>query len=332
MWLDKPSKPRNIIVDVDGGSDDAWALFMLFRAMNAGLCEIKAITCVNGNTDIENVIKNVFRVLQTVGKEHSIPVYKGASLPLMGYVESDHYHGMNGFCDIEFEDPVDITPLQSKHAVNAIADIVSDHPMDIELVLLGPLTNIALAIRMYGSKIVDNVKSLWIMGGNNSAVGNITKSAEFNFYLDPEAVEIVLSSFTCPINIVPWETCLDGKLKVPLKWRMDELGAINNPITKLLNALDQKFYVARNREYFKPCDGLLTAIFLSKDAVEVDGHWHASIELHGRHTRGQLVLDHLKTNQANVRIVEKLDMEVFKKILMWTVGHDGHVCIRQVNK
>lgn len=334
MWLDKPEKTRKIIVDVDAGTDDAWALFMLLRAMDAELCDIQAITCVNGNTTIDNVTRNVLRVLQTVEKERKIPVFKGCSEPLLGKdfdpPKKPMVHGGDGFGDLNLQESVDMSLLQSKHAVNAIADIVQANKKDIELVFVGPLTNLAVAIRMYGPAIVENIKAMWIMGGNHLGIGNITKSAEFNFFTDPEAAHVVLSSLSCPITIVPWETCTDrAGVTIPIQeWRMQELGSIDNKITRLMNAVDMKVYTEAKRIFFRPCDAFLTAVFLCPELVQVVDEWHASVELHGKHTRGQLVLDHLKSTTSNVRIVEKVNVELFKKILLWVVGHPDHVCIR----
>lgn len=319
-------------MDVDAGTDDAWALFILLKAMDEGLCDIQAITCVHGNTQVNHVVKNVLRVLQTVGREKTIPVYKGCHGPLLRAEKptKKFVHGSDGFGDLEFDEEVDLSLLQSKHAVNAIVDTVKENAGDIELVFVGPLTNLALAIRMYGKEVVDNVKDVWIMGGNYLGIGNITKSAEFNFYSDPEAAQIVLDSFpNCRINVLPWETCTERCLTIPVQWRFEELGAIENKVTKLMNAIDQMVY---ERKYFRPCDGLLAAVFLCPELVEIEGNWHATVELHGRHTRGQMVLDHLKDHlkatQDTVRIVEKINMEMFKKVLMWAAGHANQVCVK----
>lgn len=330
MWLDKPEKARKIIVDVDAGIDDTWALLFLLKAMDSQLCDIKAITCVHGNTSIDNVVRNVLRILKTVGKEQ-IPVYKGCAEPLLIPPEkaNNFVHGSDGFGNLKFEDEVDLSLVQSKHAVNAIAEIVAEHRKEIELVFLGPLTNLAVAIRMFGSELVDNIKQMHIMGGNYMGIGNVTKSAEFNFFSDPEAVHIVLDTLTCPITILPWETCTEkAGMAIPVQWRLEELGSIENHITKLMNALDHTFYVVHDRTYFRPCDALLAAVFLCPELVEVAAEWHANVELQGQHTRGQLVLDHLKSRTNNVRIVEKINMELFKKMCLWVVGHPNHVCIR----
>lgn len=329
MILSLPDTPRKVLVDVDAGTDDAWALFMLLRAVENKIVDIKAITCCHGNTDQENVTQNVMRVLQTEGKEHQVPVYKGCAGPILRQtgVTNDFFHGKNGFGDLEFEEPVDLSLVQRTHAVNAIADMLTEHPKELEVICIGPLTNLALAIRMYGPEVVENIKSLWIMGGNNMAVGNITGSAEFNFYGDPEAAEIVLDSLSCPITIVPWETCTDRFLRIPLAWRLEEQGVLSNGTAKLLNALDHVMYTLPKRQFFKPCDAILTAVSLSPEVAEVTTDWHASVELHGQHTRGQLVLDHLRKRTANVRIVEKVSAEAFKALLLWTVRQDDRVTI-----
>lgn len=329
MLLQKPETNRKIIVDVDAGTDDAWALFMLFKAMDEGLCDIRAITCVHGNTTVNNVVKNVFRILKTVGKESSIPVYKGCvdQLVVVEKPTKDLYHGVDGFGDV-CQDQVDTSLVQSKHAVNAIVDLIKENPKDIELIFLGPLTNLALAIRMYGKEVTDGIKEMHLMGGNYMGVGNITKAAEFNFYSDPEAAHIVLDSLTCPINILPLEACSPNVLSIPVKWRFEEMGSIDNNITQLMNPVDHKIFVEREKIYFKPYDAVATAVFLCPEIVGVIGSWHASVELHGSQTRGQLVLDHLKSKTSNVKIVERIDQEMLKKLLLWTVGHSNQVCIQ----
>lgn len=315
-------------MDVDAGTDDAWALFMLIKAMDSELCEILAITCVNGNTSLDNVVVNVLRVLKAAGKDTKIPVYRGAVEQLIRVPppEKELFHGKNGFGDIEFEDQVDLNLVQPKHAVNAIYDLVKMYPKDVELICVGPLTNLAIALRMFGD-LEESIKEVFIMGGNHLGVGNITKSAEFNFYTDPEAANICLDSMKCPITILPWETCTERNLVVPIQWRFDELGAIDSSVTRLLNPIDKKCYLNRNRIYYRPADALLTSVFLCPEIVEISSDWHAAVELHGTHSRGQVVLDHQKTNKINVKIVERINTELFKKMLLWTAGHPNHVCI-----
>lgn len=214
MHLVKPKEKRYVIVDVDPGCDDAWAMFILLKAMECELCEVLGITCVNGNSTVENAVKNTFRVLKAVGKERTIPVYRGAVKELVHTEIVDQFHGVNGFQDIDFPEDVDTSLVQSKHAVNAIFDLVMARPKQVSLICLGPLTNLALAVRMYG-ELAENVKDVFIMGGNYRGVGNTTRAAEFNFYSDSEAANICLDSMKCPITILPWEACTTPSIQIP---------------------------------------------------------------------------------------------------------------------
>lgn len=215
MHLIRPKIPPSIIVDVDVGCDDAWALFVLIKAMENGLCRILAITCTNGNTSVDNVAKNVIRVLTAVGFEHKIPVYKGAVKELLSTKMLDQFHGVDGLSDLEWDTEPDLTLIKEDHAVNKMYQLVKENPKEISIIALGPLTNVALALRMY-SDMGENIKDVFIMGGNNMGVGNTTKAAEFNFYLDPEAASIVLSTVKCPVTILPWEACLEESICIPM--------------------------------------------------------------------------------------------------------------------
>lgn len=86
----------------------------------------------------------------------------------------------------------------------------------VDFILVGPLTNFAMCIIMYGAKFLDNVGEVYIMGGNYRGKGNTTKSAEFNFMMDPEAAHIVLDNVKTPVTILPWETCDDQAFRITL--------------------------------------------------------------------------------------------------------------------
>lgn len=215
MQLFKPKSPRNVIVDVDVGCDDAWALFILLKAMDCGLCNILAITCVNGNTSVDNVTRNVLRMLEVVGKEKQIPVFKGAAHEFIATKMLDQFHGDDGFQDLEWDTEPDMSLVREEHAVNQIYEMVKERPKDISIICLGPLTNLAMCLRMYDD-LAEMIKDVFIMGGNNWGVGNTTKAAEFNFYKDSEAAHIVLNSLICPVTILPWEACLERNLPIPM--------------------------------------------------------------------------------------------------------------------
>ncbi|KAG7200322.1 hypothetical protein KM043_017784 [Ampulex compressa] len=220
-----------VIVDCDAGIDDALALMMLIATHKLQKIKIAAITCVKGNTNVENVTENVFRTLHAC-EATDIPVYKGAYSPLLvAHIAVNlQYHGEDGFGDVYANKP-DTSKLQEEHAVYALNKIVSANPGKVSIVCLGPLTNIALAIMMYPN-FIKNVNELFIMGGNSTAQGNTTAQAEFNFYMDPESAHIVLNSKVNSIWLLPWETCL--KCQIPMEWRKDVLAGIvlNQSIVK----------------------------------------------------------------------------------------------------
>lgn len=215
MKLFKPKSARYVIVDVDVGCDDAWALFILLKAMDYDLCNVLAITCVNGNTSVDNVAKNVLRVLQTVEKEKDIPVYKGSAKELISTKVLDMFHGHDGLSDLEWDKEPDVSLIKEEHAVNKMYELVRQRPKEVSIICLGPLTNLAIALRMY-PEMAEDVKEVFMMGGNNLGIGNTTKAAEFNFYLDTESVSIVLDTLKRPITILPWEACLDRSISIPM--------------------------------------------------------------------------------------------------------------------
>ncbi|XP_044592950.1 inosine-uridine preferring nucleoside hydrolase-like [Cotesia glomerata] len=308
---------KKVIVDCDGGTDDAVSLVILLNAHKQNLIELTAITCVAGNTDIENVVKNVFRILELC--EIDVPVYKGANSSLIS-IESVlvkaadfKYHGNDGFGDV-LQKEVNISNLKKEHAVIALQKIITDHPDQVSVVCLGPLTNIALAVKIY-PEILDSVKDFYVMGGNSTGLGNTTSQAEFNFYADPESVHMFLQSNTKPLWIFPWETCL--KTYIPMDWR-DEISskAGSREKIKLITEIEDGAYKNKDkREYYCPCDGFCAAAVVNSSVIKRYEECHMDVELHGIKTRGQSVIDHLKDNKPNVLLVNEIDVEEFKTIM-----------------
>ncbi|KAJ3650753.1 hypothetical protein Zmor_016833 [Zophobas morio] len=302
-----------VVVDVDVGTDDYLALLVLLHADGRGDIKIEGIVCTAGNTTIENVCVNVVRLLETVGRT-DIPVWRGAGrqfIPIAEGIDSN-FHGADGFGGLEYETQPDVSVIRKGPAAAAVADLVLRNPGEITLICLAPLTNLALSLRLYDD-FAGAIKELWIMGGNYTARGNVTSTAEFNFYFDPEAAFIVLESITKPIFILTWETCLYPK--IPMDWRFNVFGVKNNPAIQLLTKADRNIY--RKSDFWLPCDAFLAAAFVNPGKIITKTSRHnASIELHGSQTRGQVVLDHSKTKKENVTIIEQINTELFQEMLM----------------
>ncbi|CAG9824486.1 unnamed protein product [Phaedon cochleariae] len=303
---------KRIIVDVDAGTDDYLALLLLLKADQEQHIKIEAITCSAGNTSLENVINNVARLLQLV-RRTDIPVFKGIKHQLILFNEDiKKYHGEDGFGDMNLAPP-DTSFVKEQPAALALYDMVNNNPGELTVVVLGPLTNLALAIKLYDD-MASKIKEVWIMGGNITGTGNTSCTAEFNFYLDPEAAYIVLECLKCPIFILPWETCL--RQPIPWEWRINVLGN-STPELDLLTRAEKKILSSDNWGAWISCDAIVAFCLLNpeKNIVKKTIH-HATVELHGCLTRGQVVLDHLKNKKPNVTIIESFDGELFQEELL----------------
>ncbi|XP_004535001.1 inosine-uridine preferring nucleoside hydrolase [Ceratitis capitata] len=327
---------RYVVYDCDVGNDDAWGLMMLIKAEetykrradlvnSASKFEIIGVTCVQGNTTVDCAVVNTLRVLDIVNR-NDIPVYKGCCnlIKPRSWENPKYFVGKDGFGDLEHEKQVDLSLVQPQHAVNAMYDFVCKHPRMVDFILVGPLTNFAMCIIMYGAKFLDNVGEVYIMGGNYRGKGNTTKSAEFNFMMDPEAAHIVLDNVKTPVTILPWETCDDQAFRITLDWRLNVLGATDSPFVQLLNRVESALLLPRGVKRWLVCDALAVAAYLFPHLVVKDNQLqHAAVELAGTHTRGQMVIDHLHREKKNANIITEIDIEHYHKIIAWTGGLRG---------
>ena len=191
--------PRRIIIDTDPGVDDALALLLALRSPEL---HIEAITVVSGNVGVDLCLENVFRILGTAGVSERPPVARGCERPLSrDPVAAARVHGDDGLGQItkirepdgRLRYPAPAIEAVGRHAVDVILDLLGNHPGQITIVALGPLTNIATAIRK-DAAAMGQVKELIVMGGSLNGQGNVTPVAEFNFYADPEAAQVVVQS------------------------------------------------------------------------------------------------------------------------------------------
>lgn len=177
----------SIILDVDTGVDDAFAV--LFAAKHPAI-ELLGVTCVDGNTNLDQVVSNTLKVLDAAGAK-DIPVARGAVRPLLGVSQyAEYVHGADGMGDLG------IAPSKRKvdprSAIELLRDLIEDSTDPVTLVPLAPLTNIALFLRAF-PETAKKVHRIVLMGGSASA-GNATAAAEFNVWHDPEAAAIVFQS------------------------------------------------------------------------------------------------------------------------------------------
>ncbi|MEC0300394.1 nucleoside hydrolase [Peribacillus frigoritolerans] len=192
---------RRLIIDTDTGSDDAVALIMALKSTNF---KVEAITTVCGNVPVELATKNALMTIE-VANGQKPPLYVGAGKPLMrDLVTAVNVHGEDGMGDCNLINPT-LLP-ETKHAVDAILEIIENNPGEIEIVTIGPVTNIALAI-LKAPETMKRVKRIYSMGTAGFGPGNTTPVAEFNVYVDAEAYSIMMKS-GIPISIIGFDICL----------------------------------------------------------------------------------------------------------------------------
>ena len=220
-----------LILDTDPGLDDALALFL---ALASPEVQLEAITTVSGNVHVDLTTRNVLTLLELAGRT-DIPVARGCDRPLLRQpVFADYVHGQNGLGGVELPTP-NLQPL-AQHAVDLIIERVMAAPREISLVPVGPLTNIALALRKE-PRIADRVREVVIMGGALRVPGNVTPEAEFNIYADPHAAHIVFHA-GWPIRLVS----LDVTNKTSLQpEQVQALASNGSPVTRLIQQMVDNF-------------------------------------------------------------------------------------------
>jgi inosine-uridine nucleoside N-ribohydrolase len=185
--LAAPSVPRRILLDCDTGVDDAIAILLALRSPEL---KIEAVTAVSGNVPLAFTLPNTLRMVELTGRM-DVPVAGGAATPLVRrLITASYVHGNNGLGGVDFPEPK-LKPL-TESAPELIRRIVRSSPGEITIVGVGPLTNVALALKS-DPELAAQIKEIVMMGGSLTG-GNVTPSAEFNFYVDPEAARIVFDS------------------------------------------------------------------------------------------------------------------------------------------
>jgi purine nucleosidase len=196
------AEASRVIVDTDTAGDDTQAILLSLLTDRA---TVEGLTMVAGNVEFEYEVENAKYTLRLAGRE-DVPVYEGAREPLLKEHEyADYVHGEGGLGGDLFPD----TGIASadEHAVEFILETVRESPGEVSLLCIGPLTNVALALKREPAlnELVDEV---WIMGGAVNTLGNVTPSAEYNFWVDPDAAKLVVRDLDC--HLVDWGLTVDA--------------------------------------------------------------------------------------------------------------------------
>ncbi|XP_010552831.1 PREDICTED: uridine nucleosidase 1 [Tarenaya hassleriana] len=182
-------KREKLIIDTDPGIDDSMAILMAFQTP---VLEVLGLTTIFGNVSTQDATRNALLLCEIAGFPE-VPVAEGSSGPLKGGIPrvADFVHGSNGLGNISL--PLPSAKKCEKSASEFLVEKVSEYPGEVTVLALGPLTNLALAIKRDGS-FASKVKKIVILGGAFFALGNVNPAAEANIYGDPEAADIVFTS------------------------------------------------------------------------------------------------------------------------------------------
>lgn len=185
---------RPVLIDCDPGTDDALAICM---ALNSRALDVVGFTTVGGNAAIDDTTSNALALLETLGRAE-LPVWRGAARALVEeFTFAYDFHGTGGM-GIQLEPPA--SRVRTEPAVEAIIAEVRARPGKLTLIALGPLTNVALALRRRPA-LASEVGEIIVMGGALQVSGNVTEHAEFNIYNDPTAAAVVFGS-GAPVKLV----------------------------------------------------------------------------------------------------------------------------------
>ncbi|GAA0414009.1 MAG: nucleoside hydrolase [Bacillota bacterium] len=304
-----------IILDVDTGVDDALAILM---AVESGQLEIAGITAVNGNVPLEQVMVNSKKVLQLAGRS-DIPVYRGAGQPLLkGAFHEFGVHGDDGIGGSlqnivpRVEDPVLFAP-------DFMIEQAKKFPGELTLIMVGPLTNLALALRKEPT-LPQLVKQVVVMGGlvSESGRGNTLPTSEFNIFADAEAAKIVFHS-GMPIKLVS----LDVTMKTFLT---------KEHIEQLQGSLYYDFVMKSTEVYRKysmdnygqnGCalhDPLTVGVVLDPSLVKT-AKYFVDIETKSELSYGQTICDflHLWKKEPNIEVCFAVDADRFTTLFLDTL-------------
>ncbi len=275
------STAMRIIIDTDPGVDDALALLLAMRSPEVS---IEAITPVAGNVPLDLTLPNALRMVEAAGRT-SIPVAAGASGPLVRHLVTAAYaHGRNGLAGAIFPTPT--THPSRLNAAEMIRQVVRRYPHEVTIVGIGPLTNVATALKA-DPELRNLIQRIVIMGGSLSG-GNITPSAEFNIYVDPEAAQIVFQA-GIPLTMVG----LDVTRKVILTEKhVERLEAGHDRISRVAAQIARKTLEHAHQENpsADPAmhDPLAVAEIIRPGLLELRDY-HVEIELAGELTAGETV-------------------------------------------
>lgn len=308
---------RKIIIDTDPGQDDAVAILLALASPEE--INVLGLTIIAGNVPLGLTVKNAQKVCELANKTET-KIYAGCDQPMhRRLVTAEHVHGKTGLDGPILPDP--LMPVQEQHAVAFLIETLRQQPVgSVTLCALGPLTNIATAFQR-APDIIANIHELVLMGGAYFEVGNITPTAEFNIFVDPQAANIVFKS---GVQIVMMPLDVTHKALVT-KSRNDAFRALGTPVgtavaemTDFFERFDKEKYGTVGAPLHDPC----VIAYLLKPDLFSGRFVNVEIETKSKLTMGMTVADWWRVTSrcSNAMFIDKVDADGFFELLTQRLG------------
>lgn len=312
IWFSKalPMPPKSLVIDCDPGVDDAIALLLAFVSPELNLL---GITTVAGNVALHHTQTNARKICELARRIY-IPVYAGCDRPILKPLNTaEAVHGETGLHGADLPEPQ--MPLQPKHAVDYLIEVLMGSPDRVTIATLGPLTNLAIAL-IKEPRIVTKIAELVIMGGAISQ-GNVTASAEFNIHTDPHAAQIVFSS-----GILPTLITLDMTHQVlTTPERLAKFRAMGTSVGNLaadILAHYGRLEVARHLGKGYPLHDPCVIAYLLQPDLFTTKPFYVEVETSSPLTMGRTVVDLWETSgqPANVNVVQTINADAVYNLIL----------------
>ncbi len=304
---DGTNDPRRVIVDTDTAGDDTQALLML---ATSDRIDLEAVTVCAGNVAFDHQVENAKYTLSLV--DDGTTVYEGAREPLLkDHTFADYVHGEGGLGGDLFPDTG--IPSGDRHAVDVIVETARDHPGEVTLACIAPLTNVALALQREPD-LGDLLDEVWVMGGSVNHVGNVTPAAEYNFWVDPDAAKLVLGDLD--VTLFDWgltvrDTGFDADT-------LDEFAggdtALCDFFAEISGSVREFTRESLGEDMTTQPDSALAAALVTPDLIESTSRYHVDVDEREGLTRGYSAVDETGVTDGDPRttVVESLDAERFE--------------------
>lgn len=304
---------RPFFIDTDTASDDAVALVMALRHPDV---EVVGIGVVAGNVPLDQGVQNALYMVEMCGATDRVPVYAGCAEPLaMPLSTAQKVHGVDGMGDIGL-DLSGRVPTPG-HGVDALLEAADQHAGELTLVTLGPLTNVAVALQRDPS-LAGKIARCVVMGAVADHIGNITPVAEFNMWVDPQAVEVVLAS-GLPLEFVGWDISrFYAVIEAPLAADLRAIGTALAQVCMDIQVCVAAFCDTETKlSGFDLPDPIAMAYALDPSVATETRRLHLAVETTSELTRGMVVMDvlGLQHTEPNALVVTAADHERFVAML-----------------